>query len=410
MMMRILQINSTANWGSTGKIAEQIGMLAMQQGWESYIAYGRNVNTSRSKLIKIGSKLSVYWHLVESRLFDNHGLASRCATRKLIKQIKEIQPDIIHLHNIHGYYLNYKILFNYLNETDIPIVWTLHDCWTFTGHCAHYISKDCKKWTTCCDKCDYKKTYPSSLLFNSAKINFTRKRELFCGLGDRLTLVPVSKWLAEQTQQSFFGQTRINYIYNGINTEIFTPKETSEIRDKYSLNGKFVIVGVATKLNSGKGYDDYIKLREELSDDYIIFLVGLSDKQISSLPDGIIGIQRTKNQQELADIYSMAEIVLSLSRAETFGLTIAEGMACGTPAIVYNVTAVPELITPETGLIVDKVGDINGLVKAIEQIRSNGKQYYSAACRKHAEENFDKDKCFAKYIELYNEILTNKNR
>ena len=407
-MPTLLQINSTANWGSTGKIAEQIGELAMQQGWESYIAYGRDVNRSRSKLIKIGSKLSIYWHVLESRLLDNHGLASRYATRKLIKQIKQIKPDVIHLHNIHGYYLNYKILFNYLNKTDIPIVWTLHDCWTFTGHCAYYIEQNCTKWTDCCNNCKYKNSYPSSQLYSTAKRNFKRKRKLFCGLGDRLTLVPVSKWLAEQTQQSFFGQNRIDYIYNGVNTEIFIPKETFEIRDKYSLNGKFVIVGVATKMDSRKGYDDYIKLREQLSDDYIIFLVGLSDNQISSLPDGIIGIQRTKNQQELADIYSMADVVLSLSRAETFGLTIAEGMACGTPAIVYNVTAVPELITPETGLIVDKVGDIDSLTAAIETICSNGKEHYSEACRKHAEQNFDKDRCFAKYIELYNEILAKK--
>lgn len=406
--MRLLQINSTANWGSTGKIAEQIGLVAMQQGWESYIAYGRSVNPGQSKLIKIGSKFSTYWHVLESRLFDNHGLASRYATRKFIKQIKEIKPDIIHLHNIHGYYLNYKILFNYLNKTDIPIVWTLHDCWSFTGHCSHFIYRNCTKWTTCCDQCDYKKSYPSSQLFNSAKSNFILKRELFCGLGDRLTLVPVSKWLAVQTQQSFFGRNRINYIYNGINTDVFTPKETSAIRKKYSLNGKFVIVGVATKMGDGKGYGDYIKLREQLPDDYVIFLVGLSDKQISSLPNGMIGIQRTSNQQELADIYSMADVVLSLSRAETFGLTIAEGMACGTPAIVYNVTAVPELITPQTGLIVDNVGDIDGLVAAINEVRKKGKEFYSAACRKHAEENFDKDKCFAKYIDLYNEILSKR--
>ena len=406
-MPTLLQINSTANWGSTGKIAEQIGILAMKSGWESYIAYGRNNNPSKSKLVKIGSKLGVYWHVLESRLLDNHGLASRLATRKLIKQIELIKPDIVHLHNIHGYYINYKLLFEYLSKRDIRVVWTLHDCWSFTGHCAHFVADGCYQWQTACRNCKCYKGYPASLT-SRAKRNFEFKKSLFLSVKDRLTLTPVSKWLASQTEQSFFNGCNITYIYNGVDTSVFSPIKDSDIRSKYNLGDKKILLGVASAWGEGKGLGDYYKLRERLTDDYIIVLVGMTDAQINALPNGIVGIRRTQSQHELAELYSAADIVLSLSRAETFGLTIAEGMACGTPAIVYNTTAVPELITPQTGLIIDNIGDIDSLIAAIETICSNGKEHYSEACRKHAEQNFDKDKCFAKYIELYNEILAKK--
>ena len=406
-MPKLLQINSTANWGSTGKITEQIGELAISKGWDSYIAYGRYANKSKSRLIKIGSKLGMFCHLVESRLFDNHGLASRLATRRLIKEIKRINPDIIHLHNIHGYYINYKILFNYLNSVNTPVVWTLHDCWAFTGHCAHFIGRKCELWKTEClgfKKCH--DAYPKSII-NNVNHNYRVKKSLFTSLGNRLTIVPVSKWLASQTEQSFLCKHRIRYIYNGVSTEIFTRLNSIDVIHKNNIKNIFTILGVASAWSEGKGLSDYYKLRKELSNAYQIILVGLTDEQIKQLPEGIIGIKRTQSQRELAELYSMSDVVLSLSRAETFGLTIAEGASCGTPAVVYNTTAVPELITPQTGIIVDKVGDIDGVINAIKEIESRGKQYYSDACRKYAEEHFDKDKCFAKYIDLYNELLNN---
>ena len=407
-MPKLLQINSTANWGSTGKIAEQIGECAMAHGWESYIAYGRSNNPSKSKLLRIGSKFGIYWHVLETRLFDNHGLSSRLATRKLIKQIEVIKPDIIHLHNIHGYYINYKILFEYLAKRDIEVVWTLHDCWSFTGHCSHFTAEECYQWQTVCRNCKYHKEYPASLT-SRARSNFELKKSLFMGIKSRLTLTPVSKWLAKQTEQSFFSGGNITYIYNGVDTSVFIPIKDSDIRSKYTIEDKKILLGVASVWDEKKGLGDYYKLREHITSEYVIVLVGLTETQINALPNGIVGIRRTESQQELAELYSAADIVLSLSRAETFGLTIAEGMACGTPAIAYNATATPELVTPETGLIIDKIGDIDSLITAIEEISSKGKKLYTAACRKHAEENFDKERCFAKYINLYTEIL-NKNK
>lgn len=227
------------------------------------------------------------------------------------------------------------------------------------------------------------------------------------GIKSRLTLTPVSKWLAKQTEQSFFNGGNITYIYNGVDTSVFIPIKDSDIRSKYNIEDKKILLGVASAWSESKGLGDYYKLREHITSEYVIVLVGLTETQINALPNGIVGIRRTESQQELAELYSAADIVLSLSRAETFGLTIAEGMACGTPAIVYNATATPELVTPETGLIIDKIGDIDSLITAIEEISSKGKNYYADACRKHAEENFDKERCFAKYINLYKELLNN---
>ena len=405
--MILLQVNTTANWGSTGKIAEQIGEQVMRRGGKSYIAYGYYANNCRSELIKIGSDISIRWHVRFGKWFDKHGLLSRIATNKLIRKIDRIKPDIIHLHNLHGYFINYKILFEYLNRSNIPVVWTLHDCWSFTGRCAHYMLTGCEKWKSTCHNCQFRKTYPKTYIDRSAR-NHALKRELFTSLGERLTLVPVSEWLAGEARQSFFANTRIHTIHNGIDINTFRNTDKLVARKALGLDvDKRIIIGVASAWGEGKGLGDYYKLRERLTDDYIIVLIGMTDAQINALPNGIVGIRRTQSQHELAELYSAADIVLSLSRAETFGLTIAEGMACGTPAIVYNTTAIPELITPQTGLIIDNIGDIDSLIAAIETICSNGKEHYSEACRKHAEQNFDKDKCFAKYIELYNEILTN---
>ena len=402
-MPKLLQINSTANWGSTGKIAEQIGLAAMEAGWDSFIAYGRYANPSASILIKVGSKVSQLWHLILSRLFDSHGLASRIATKRLVREIEKLNPDVIHLHNIHGYYLNYKILFEYLNTTNIAVVWTLHDCWPYTGHCAHYIQDGCCQWQRVCTRKDCRRHYPISLL-SQTKRNFNLKRRLFTSLGSRLVMTPVSSWLADQTQKSFLGKQRIQYIYNGIDTSVFVPQEASRIKSKYKLEGKTVLIGVASTWNEEKGFSDYIKLRKRLSDAYVIIMVGVNSAEIAKLPEGIIGIKRTQTAQELAELYSASDIVLSLSRAETFGLTVTEGMACGTPVVAYDNTAQADLLTEATGIKV-KTGDVDGVCDAVHTIRQRGKGYYSQACRARAKDYFDKDKCFRKYIDLYEEIL-----
>lgn len=395
-MPRLLQINSTANWGSTGKIAEQIGELVMSHGWDSYIAYGRYANNSQSQLIRIGSKVSQAWHLLISRLFDRHGLASKCATKRLIKKIEQIKPDIIHLHNIHGYYINYEILFNYLQSIDTPVVWTLHDCWAFTGHCAHFVEQECYKWRIGCDNCPLRDSYPKSFSDRANK-NYKLKSTLFRSRRN-IAIVPVSNWLANFVRQSFLKDKQITVINNGIDTSVFYPQQNKE-KEYYN------ILGVSSTWSNSKGLNDFYKLRTILdADKYHITLVGLTKQQIADLPDGIIGIERTNSIQELAHIYSDASVFVNPTYADTFPTTNLEALSCGTPIVTYKTGGCPETICSNSGIIVEQ-GDIKALKIAIEQVCSNGKAYYNRACRKRAEEHFDKDRCFLQYLELYNELL-----
>jgi len=399
----LFQINSVINFGSTGRIAEEIGQEAMKNGWKSYIAYGRKARPSQSGMIKIGNDWDIKWHGLQTRLFDRHGLASTKATKKLVEKIKEIKPDIIHLNNLHGYYLNIEILFHYLATADIPVVWTLHDCWPMTGHCAHFSFIGCDKWKTQCEHCPQKKGYPASYLMDRSYQNYRLKKELFTSVS-KMTLVPVSNWLATIVKDSFIKGYPVKTIYNGVDTKVFSPQATDEIREKYKIGNKFVMLGVASIWSERKGLNDYIRLSRLLKDDEIIILVGLTNQQINSLPPNILGIRRTENVHQLAELYSLANVVCNLSVEETFGLTTIEGFACGTPGIVYNCTASPELITPETGFVVEQ-GDLAGIRKAIDTVKSKGKAFYSAACRERAVKMFNKNDRYAEYIQLYEQML-----
>ena len=402
-MKLLLQINSVVNSGSTGRIAEEIGQAAIKAGWKSYIAYGRNDRPSHSKLIKIGNEWDIKMHGFQTRLFDRHGLGSKSATKELIGKIKEISPDIIQLHNIHGYYINIEILFKYLRKTNIPVVWTFHDCWPITGHCSYFTFVGCEKWKKKCYDCPQITSYPASWLVDRSEKNFHLKKELFTSLPN-LTLVPVSKWLSGILEESFLQGYSIKLIHNGINTDVFKPSTSRHFRSKHGLEHKFLLLGVASVWSPRKGLKDFIELSKHLNSDYQIVLVGLSREQIEQLPNNILGIERTESVEELAIMYSEADIVLNLSYEETFGLTTVEGFACGTPGIVYNATASPELVDQSTGLVVEP-GDINGLIDAIIQIKQKGKQSYSKACVNRAHRLYKKEDRFQEYIDLYESLL-----
>lgn len=333
--MKLLQINSVVNSGSTGRIAEEIGITAMQAGWISYIAFGRNNRPSKSNKIKIGTELDVKWHGVITRLFDRHAMASCGATKKLVKKIEEIQPDIIHLHNIHGYYLNIKILFDYLAKIDIPVVWTLHDCWTFTGHCSHFSFVGCDKWKTQCNKCQHKIEYPASYGLNNSYNNFQLKRKLFTSVKN-MTLVPVSSWLNGLLQESFLKIYPSQVIHNGIDLNTFKPINAKSVKDKYNLFDKFVLLGVANDWTRKKGLDDFIKLNSLLIANEVIVLVGLTKKQTKLLPKNIVGIRHTESVKELASLYSCADIFINLTYQDSFSTTNLEALASGTPVITYK--------------------------------------------------------------------------
>lgn len=397
-MPKLLQINITANWGSTGKIAESIGIAAMNAGWESYIAYGRWCNPSKSHLIKIGGKLDMYFHFAEQRIRDNEGLCSRGATRRLIAQIDEIKPDVVQLHNIHDHYLNYRILFEYLNQADIKVVWTFHDCWAFTGHCFHFVTKDCMRWQSGCHDCPLRNIYPKTVLDRS-KEHYELKKQLFGG-NKNLTIVPCSDWMAGFVKQSFLKDKRVEVIKNGVDLKVFRPIQ--KIKD--SRVQEFDILAVSSVWNEDKGLSDIYKLKDLLPENYRITIVGLTRKQVEVLPPGIVGIGRTQNVEELVRLYSDANVLINPTYADTFPTVNLEALACGTPVVTYRTGGSPESVTDETGLVVEQ-GDVKGMVEAIKKVCSKESVEYSNACRKKAEECFDKDKCFEKYIRLYEELL-----
>ncbi|MCU7694614.1 glycosyltransferase [Haoranjiania flava] len=402
--MKILQINTVVNSGSTGRIAEDIGTNAIENGWDSYIAFGRNERPSCSTKIKIGNEWDNKYHAFKTRLFDNHGFASNDATKKFIEKMKIINPDIIHLHNLHGYYLNVELLFNYLKKSEIPTVWTLHDCWAFTGHCTHFTYVNCNKWKSQCFKCPQKLEYPKSYLLDNSMNNYILKKAIFSGLNN-LTIVTVSEWLKNIVTESFLNKLPIYRIYNGIDTKKFNFRNGTNLLSKYPIRNKFLLLGVASTWNNRKGFEDYIELSKNLNDDELLVLIGLSSKQVKQLPSKILGIEKTENIDELINWYSLVDIVLNLSHEETFGMTTIEGFACGTPAIVYNCTASPELITNNTGIVVEKY-DYDGLRSAINTIKNNGKSYYYSNCVDLVNKKFEKSLMTKNYMNLYKKLLT----
>ena len=408
-MTKLLQINVAINYGSTGKIAEQIGALVMERGWESYIAHGRYINSSRSHSIQVGDKTGWIFHAIMTRLFDRHGLFSTRATRRLVKQIEEIKPDIIHLHNIHGYYINYKVLFNYLRKANIPVVWTLHDCWPMTGHCAHFVYAKCQKWKRGCFDCPEQKSYPKSKFFDRSRRNYIEKRAIFNSVKN-LTIVPVSKWLGSIVKESFLKERDVEVIYNGVDVNTFKPIADNDIRERYGIpSHKKIILGAATAWSPNKGFDDFVKLYDILPKEEIqIVLIGLTQYHKNQLPEGVIGLYRTEDVEELAKWYSVADVFANLSKAETFGLTTAEALASGTPAIVYNNTASPELVTSEVGQVVDN-DNIEAVAQAVEALCAEDREAMRSRCREYALARFDKEDSYRKYIELY-EKLINKTK
>ncbi len=398
--MKLLQINSTANWGSTGRIAEEIGLLAISQGWNSYISYGRHENIGKSHHIKIGYKWDIHNHVLQTRLFDRHGLASSKDTHKLIKEIEQIEPDIIHLHNIHGYYLNYEILFDYLAKTQIPVVWTLHDCWAFTGHCAYFSFAKCERWKSGCYDCPCKRDYPASLLFDNSRQNYKRKKIAFNSV-KHLTLVPVSDWLANLVKESFLKEKKVRVIHNGINLNVFSPQTLS--KSELNLEEKFTILGVASVWGKRKGLDDFIKLRNMLADEYQIVLIGLDAKLLKALPYGVIGIERTNSVQELAAYYSVSDVFLNPTYEDNYPTTNLEAMACGTPVITYRTGGSVEALDEGTGWIVEQ-GDLNAVVHVLPEVKKINRK----KCRERAECFFNKDDCYAQYFQLYEELLNKR--
>jgi glycosyltransferase involved in cell wall biosynthesis len=400
-MPKLLTVSVSINSTSTGRIAEGIGIEAAKAGFDVTAAYGYVNNNSCHRTIKIGNSVDHYAHALFTRLTDRHGYGSIAATRLFVKRMKELKPDVVNLHNLHGYYLNIDILIAALREMKIPVVWTMHDCWSFTGHCPYFDAVSCDRWTTGCHDCPNKHCYPASLMLDSSRRNYDGKRSLFGSLPD-LTIVAPCKWMANNISKSFLGDRQIKVIYNGVNTDVFKPcKSDAVARQKQSLGleGKRIILGVAILWDMRKGLDDFVRLSARLDDDSRILLIGLSEKQIKRLPSNIIGVGRTENVTQLAEYYSIADVFVNVSNEDNFPMTNIEALACGTPVVTYNTGGSPEAVDESCGAVCEQ-GYIDGLLSAINRITAIDRSSIAEQCRNRALQMFDSRDRYADYAKL----------
>ena len=329
-------INSVCGIRSTGRICTDLADALTEQGHEVKIAYGRETVPEKYQkyAVRIGNDTDTKLHGLRSRIFDDTGYGSKKATERFIEWVKSYDPDVVHLHNIHGYYINIELLFRYLAKAKKHVIWTLHDCWPFTGHCVYFDYAKCDRWKTGCYKCPQKKEYPASMVADRSKKNWEKKKALFTSVKDMVFVTP-SQWLADLLKQSYLGSYPVKVINNDIDLTVFRPTE-GDFREKNGLTGKKVLLGVASVWDRRKGLKDYIKLSENLDDNYRIVLVGLSEEQIKSLPKNIIGISRTNNTKELAEIYTAADLLVNLTYEDNYPTVNLEAQACGTPVISYR--------------------------------------------------------------------------
>lgn len=402
--MKVLEINTVYGIGSTGKIVSDLYEMLTGQGHECVIAYARGEAPENIRTIKIGNKWDVYYHGIMTRITDRHAMYSVRATKKLVEDIRRYEPDLIHLHNLHGYYLDIRTLFAFLKEYDRPVVWTLHDCWTYTGHCSHYTNVGCYRWKSQCEHCPQKKEYPASMLLDNSYQNYRIKKELFTSVRN-MQLVTPSKWLKGEVEQSFFKGIPCSAVPNGLELETYYLKQGNEqekLKETYGLSGKKVVLGVANVWTKQKGYEDFIELSRHLPEEYQVVMVGLNEKQLKELPETIAGYPRTAGLSELADFYRMADVYFNGSCQETMGMTTGEAICCGTPAIVYNATAVPESVHEGCGIVLEP-GDVKGVAEAVQQICNEPTPWYEG-CKKDRI-RFDKAVFLEAYEQIYRELM-----
>lgn len=364
--MRVLLINSVCGIGSTGRICTDLASELEKQGNEALIAYGRDgfvPEQFQKYAVRICSDSDIKINGIASRLFDNHGFGTTLHTKRFVRWIQEFDPDIIHLHNVHGYYLNVEILFEFLKTWNKPIIWTLHDCWPFTGHCVYFDYIGCDKWKKQCTHCPQIKMYPASWIVDNSKNNYERKRKIFCGLKN-LTIVTPSDWLKNLINQSFLHGYETEVINNGIDTQIFKPTK-SNIREKYAIKHKVIVLGVSMGWTPSKHLDYMIRLANDLGEQHQVVLIGLSEDQKNNLPKNIMGIPKTRNIRELVEWYSAADVFVNPTMEDNYPTVNLEAQACGTPVITFRSGGSAECIKDGYGIAVER-GNYSELLKAID--------------------------------------------
>lgn len=395
--MKIVQINSVCGVGSTGRICAGIAEVARENGHECKIAYGRSQAPSRYADLghRICGDFEVKKHALGTRLFDKTGTYTKNATKKFLSWLNEYSPDILHLHNLHGYYINFPLLFEYIKNKNIRTVWTLHDCWAFTGHCAYFDMANCDKWKTGCGKCVQKSTYPKSFADSSAKM-YALKKACFTGVKN-MTVVTPSEWLAKLVKQSFLSEYDVRVINNGIDTQVFRPVE-SNVRQSLGIDGKKMILGVAFLWDERKGMDVFTELAGKLNDDYRIVLVGVDADCAKKLPPNIITIERTNSRDELAKLYSAADVFVNPTRQENFPTVNLEALACGTPVVTFDTGGSGEIPDACSGIVVPK-NDTAALENSVIRVCED-KPFSVEDCVNRSKLFDYKDK-FMEYVDMY---------
>ncbi len=365
--MRILMINSVCGIRSTGRICTDLATEFEKNDHEVKIAYGRETVPEQFKkyAIRIGTNLDNKVSAIHTRLTDRHGFANKRATKKFLKWADEYDPDLLWLHNIHGYYINVEMLFAWIKtRPNMQVKWTLHDCWAFTGHCTYFTAVGCVKWQTHCQECSQTDQYPTSVLRDNSFDNFDRKMKAFTGVKN-MTLITPSRWLAELVKNSYLSQYPVEVVHNTIDTSVFKPTP-SNFREKYDLKNKAIILGVASVWEERKGLGDFLKLSQMIGENYRIVLVGVNEKQMNLLPPNVIGIKRTNSTRELAEIYTAADVFVNLTYEDNYPTVNLEARACGLPVITYNTGGSPE--SAGANAIVVDVGDLNGICSWINTL------------------------------------------
>lgn len=394
--MRIVQINGGAK-GSTGKIMMGIAEVARAQGHEVMCA-SPITTTNRDAgedcgYYRIGTFNSRRVNVALARITGFNGCFAWFETYKLLKKIDEFKPDIIHLHNLHDSYINLPMLFSYIKKHNVPTVWTLHDCWAFTGHCPHFTIAKCDKWKTGCHGCKQYKDYPASI-FDNSELMWKLKKKWFTGVKN-MTIVTPSEWLAGLAKESYLKEYPIRVINNGIDLNVFKPTK-SDFREKYGISpSECIILGVSFGWNYKKGLDCFVKLRNELNEQYRIVLVGTDSSIDKKLPSGIVSIHRTQNQKELAEVYSAADVFFNPTREEVLGLVNLESLACGTPVVTFNTGGSPECIDEYSGIIVEEGDDIKTIFE-----KKTYANIMEENCIKRAQQ-FKENEVYLKYLNIY---------
>ena len=398
--MKIAQINTVCGNGSVGRITVDIYHALKKSGHEGKIYYGRRTAPEGVEAEFFGSNVDMGFHVLHTFLEGTHGFSSKGQTKRLIERLKEYQPDLIHLHNIHGFYLDVEALFAYLKVCGKPVIWTLHDCWTFTGHCAYFDFVQCEKWKTGCKECpQYRNTYPYALLKDATAKNYARKKEAFCGVKG-LTIVTPSKWLGELVKESYLKDYPVKIIPNGIDLERFVPRKKEERK-------KHLVLGVANVWDRRKGLDYLKQLSETLDKErYEVAVVGVSKKQIKELPQGMTGIEHTQNVEELMQLYSEASVYVNPTLEDNFPTTNLEALACGTPVVTFATGGSVESVDDSCGRIVAKK-DVQALIQAVTETCDKCEMMRDA-CRERAL-LFNKYQRFGEYLKLYEESINHYN-